>query len=257
MRPYAAVRLGVFEPSVRDGDRRRKPLPGTVANREEMQPSIDAVCFDLDGTLLEYNQDGDVILEKSFDRADVAAFCDIGELWNCADDVPDAEDDHHFLTQTFEIAAGRHGGPSAAAERLARAYEATIDHTAVSFREGAERALEYARAHGPVGLVTNGERATQSVKLEALGIHGCFETHVYAGEMTPPKPAPEPFDRAVAELGTDPGRTLYVGNSFEADIVGAREAGLRAAWFPEDGARDGRDAPEYVFESLDELEAVL
>ena len=47
--------------------------------------------------------------------------------------------------------------------------------------------------------------------------------------MTPPRPAPEPFDRAVAELGTDPGRTLHVGNSFEADVVGARETELRAA----------------------------
>ena len=30
--------------------------------------------------------------------------------------------------------------------------------------------------------VTNGERAAQSVRLEALGVHDCFETHVYRTE---------------------------------------------------------------------------
>ena len=219
---------------------REEPLRPAGGNGVEMSDDIAAVCFDLDNTLLKYNQDGDEVLVEAFERAGVEGFCDVDELWACADEVPDAEDDHHFLTQTFEIAAERHGGPASAAESLAAAYETAIDHTDVSFRAGAERGLEYARAHGPVGLVTNGERATQSVKLEALGIHDCFETHVYAGEMTPPKPAPEPFDRAVAELGTDPGRTLYVGNSFEADVVGAREAGLRAAWFSRMGLGAGR-----------------
>lgn len=224
-----------------------------------MQPSIQAVCFDLDDTLLEYNQDGDAILADAFADAGVAAFCDSDDLWACADDVPNADSDHHFLTQTFEIAAERHGGPTEAAEPLARAYENVVDHTDVSFRHGAEVALEHARTHGRIGLVTNGERATQTVKLEALGIHDHFETHVYAGETTPPKPAPEPFDRALADLDTEPERTLYIGNSLKHDVGGANDAGLRTAWFPSETDRRDRSeyTPDYTFESLKELKRIL
>ncbi|MFT4882574.1 MAG: HAD superfamily hydrolase (TIGR01509 family) [Natronomonas sp.] len=224
-----------------------------------MPPSITTVCFDLDDTLLEYNQDGDAVIAEAFATVGVDAFCDSEELWACADAVPDADSDHHFLTQTFEIAAERYGGPTTDAEPLASAYEAAIDHTDVSFRPGAETALAHARDHGQVGLVTNGERATQTVKLEALGIHDHFETHVYAGEMTPPKPAREPFDRAVTALGATPERTLYVGNSLKHDVGGAKDAGLQAAWFPENnGRKEPRNhSPDYTFDSLAELKRLL
>lgn len=233
-----------------------------------MPPSITAVCFDLDDTLLEYNQDGEEVWTAMHETAGIERFCSHEAAWDCADVVPDADSDHHFLTQMFEIAAERHGGPADAAEDLAHAYDGVVDHTDVSFRPGAEAALEIAGAHGPVGLVTNGGRDTQEVKLEALGIHDQFETHVYAGDMTPPKPAREPFDHAVTDLGVSHERTLYVGNSLQHDVVGAKTAGLPAAWFPREEDRDGHGGdgdhgdsvehtPDFTFETLHDLEMAL
>lgn len=233
-----------------------------------MTPSFAAVCFDLDDTLLEYNQDGTAVWSDVLEIAGVDRFCSHEAAWECADDVPDADSDHHFLTQMFEIAAERHDGPAQAATQLADAYEVAVDHTDVSFRPGAEAALRLASDHGPVGLVTNGGRDTQTTKLDALGIHDHFETHVYAGEMTPPKPAPEPFDHAVADLGTTHERTLYVGNSLQHDVAGAKTAGLPVAWFPREDDRDGHGGdgaiddsvehtPDFTFETLHELEQAL
>ncbi|WP_273836034.1 HAD family hydrolase [Halococcus sp. PRR34] len=225
-------------------------------------PPISTVCFDLDGTLLTYDHDPDEVLATAFDDAGVEQFCDPTQLWAAADDVDDADDDIDFLTKTFRVAGERQDGEIDSPDVLARAYDDATDHTDVSFRPGAQTALDRAREHGRVGLITNGGRATQREKLDALDIHDAFETHVYAGETTPPKPATEPFERAITALDADPERTLYVGNSLRHDVAGARAAGLQAAWFPVMGDRDDRGdgdghEPHHVFESLHDLDDVL
>jgi putative hydrolase of the HAD superfamily len=218
------------------------------------------VCFDLDDTLLEYNQDPVDVLEAAHAATGVGRFCSPDDLWACASDVGHVRDDHAFLTRLFRIAADRHGGPTESAEALAHAYEAATDHRDVSFRAGGERALGRAREHGPVGLITNGSRRTQQQKLDALDIADAFDTVVYAGEETPPKPASDPFDRALFDLDVAAPEALYVGNSMEHDVVGAKRAGLQAAWFP--GARDrgsvpGEHAPDHTFETLADLDRVI
>ena len=44
------------------------------------------------------------------------------------------------------------------------------------------------------------------------------------------KPDPEIFALAVRRIGCEPAQALYVGDSFENDVVGAHAAGLRTAW---------------------------
>lgn len=223
-------------------------------------PSVAAVCFDLDDTLIRYDQDPDAVLDRAFRRAGVGRFCSSAELWAVAPDTPNAVDDHEFLTNLFRVAADRYGGPTETAATLARTYEAATDHTAVSFRPGAEAALAAARSVGPVGLITNGSRETQEVKLGELGLTDAFDTRVYAGEQTRPKPASEPFTRATTALNVDPTETLYVGNSLHHDVAGAKRAGWHAAWYPREADRDERPdghAPDYTFETLAELERAL
>ena len=55
------------------------------------------------------------------------------------------------------------------------------------------------------------------------------------------KPNPDIFFSAFEALGADPDQTLYVGDSQEDDIVGARRAGISVAWLNRDGVvrRDG------------------
>lgn len=218
------------------------------------------VCFDLDDTLLEYNQDPVEILDAAHDAADVDRFCSPDDLWTCMHEVGDVRDDHAFLTELFRVAADRHGGPTEPAETLARKYEDATDHGDVSFRPGAETALRIARDHGSVGLITNGSRRTQEQKLAALDIADAFETTVYAGEDTPPKPSRDPFDRALRDLDARPEETLYVGNSLASDVAGAKGAGLRAAWYPcerDRGDDPDEHRPDHRFETLADLEALL
>jgi 2-haloalkanoic acid dehalogenase type II len=73
------------------------------------------------------------------------------------------------------------------------------------------------------------------------------------------KPNPDIFFSAFEALGAYPDQTLYVGDSQEDDIVGARRAGISIAWLNRDGAvrRDGIPEPDYEISSLSALCNIL
>jgi FMN phosphatase YigB (HAD superfamily) len=73
------------------------------------------------------------------------------------------------------------------------------------------------------------------------------------------KPDPAIFALALEQLDCEPGDALYVGDSFEKDVVGARGAGLRSAWLV-GAAEPPCPAPELVdvrLRTLAELEALV
>ena len=73
------------------------------------------------------------------------------------------------------------------------------------------------------------------------------------------KPDPAIFALAIRGLGCTPAETLYVGDSFEKDVVAARAAGLRSAWLV-GTVEQPCPAPELVdvrLRQLADVEAVI
>jgi putative hydrolase of the HAD superfamily len=218
-----------------------------------------AVLFDLDDTLCRHEQDAETVYYGAFEAAGIEPFGEPDDLWTALSGppAPDPDDRLAYLAEGFGVVADRHGR-STDPRALARGFSAIVDHSAVAFREGAEAALAEASKRGSVGLLTNGPEHRQSTKLRSLGIEDAFDTVVFAGDMPRRKPHRDPFDRAVGELAVDARESLYVGDSLEYDVAGAKGAGLWAAWCPQDGETDpGAYAPDYVLGSLVELVAVL
>ena len=69
-----------------------------------------------------------------------------------------------------------------------------------------------------------------AVKLENLGISGIWDTVLCSEETGKLKPDPLPFHELAKSMALPPDEILYVGNSFEYDVLGAKKAGMRAAW---------------------------
>lgn len=82
-----------------------------------------------------------------------------------------------------------------------------------------------------LGALTNG-----NANLGRIGIDHLFGDIRSASISLPPKPAPDMFDQCAVALGVEPHQMLHVGDHPEIDIVGARRAGYRAAWFNQSGS---------------------
>lgn len=224
---------------------------------------LAAVIFDLDGTLCVDDQAFTDVWAAAFERigfdppvapADVAAV-DPGEL-------PPVEDHRGFYGALYRVAveqAGRDPDPERAAA-AADAYVAAHDLGAFSLREGAEAALTAAREDHAVGLVTNGDRATQTAKLEAVGVADAFDARVFCAPEhgVAGKPDPEPVEMVLADLGVDPVAALLVGDDRRVDVGAAHDAGARSAWVPlGEPAADPEPEPDHVCDSMGEVADLL
>jgi len=76
----------------------------------------------------------------------------------------------------------------------------------------------------------------QQAKVDALGWADLFDAVVITGSLDAGKPDARAFQAELDALGTTAEETIYVGDSAELDIAGARAAGLRAIHVLDDGA---------------------
>ncbi len=216
-----------------------------------------ATVFDLDGTLCRHEQDIQAVFDGAFADAGLEQFAEPGDLWPHLGDVTDYDDEHAHLADGFAALAEARGR-TIDTDALAAAFVDRLDWSAVAFLEGARGALAAARANGPVGLLTNGPERRQSRKLAALELGDAFDVVVFAGDMARRKPHRAPFDRALEVLETPAERTLYVGNSLEHDVAGARAAGWPVAWLrANDADVPAEYDPDHVLRSVGDLAAVF
>ncbi|WP_433623726.1 HAD family hydrolase [Halomicrococcus sp. NG-SE-24] len=219
-----------------------------------------AVTFDLDHTLCEHDQSHDELLTETFERAGVEQYCTPSDVDAIVDDAPTVESDREFFEFCFAEAARRAGANADHAPTLATTYDDLLDHSAVSFRPGAEAALS-AVDDRHVALVTNGSEQTQTEKLEALGLTDAFDATVFCDPAAGihAKPDPAPFERALDALGVEPAETLHVGDSLAADVAGANALGSDSAWVPPSPPveRTLDHEPTHRLSSLADLPSIL
>ncbi|WP_049969832.1 HAD family hydrolase [Haladaptatus cibarius] len=151
---------------------------------------IDTVLFDLDDTLLEYEQDSRDVLSSSFDRVGVEPFFDIPAYHARYDEFLERGKsvDEQRSNCFAAIARDTEYDPNVG-RTVAEAFAEIRDQSRVRYLPGASATLEaLARA----------------------------------------KPHPEPFESVLAELDSTADRAVHVGNSLTTDIPGAKAAGLGA-----------------------------
>ncbi|WP_255167569.1 HAD family hydrolase [Natrononativus amylolyticus] len=226
-----------------------------------MTDAIETVLFDLDGTLCEYRQDAAAVLESAFERAGVSPTFTASDYHARYGDYLEASTDVHDLrVRCFGDLAADAGHDREIGRRVAEAFAEVRDQRAVDLMPGAREVVAAVGADDRyrLGLVTNGDPGMQRQKLAAAGFDDAFETVVYAGYDTAAKPDAEPFEVALEALESAPSSAVYVGNSLSSDVAGARAAGVRSVWVPDDGTVPDRPEPkpDYVLESLSEFETL-
>lgn len=80
-----------------------------------------------------------------------------------------------------------------------------------------------------LGIISNWDAQLRPL-LHRLKLDRYFDAIFVSGEIGAPKPARKVFEQACLGLGSEPGKTLHVGDSRQMDWLGARQAGLQALW---------------------------
>jgi len=90
--------------------------------------------------------------------------------------------------------------------------------------------------------------------IRALGVSARFEGVITSARIGVRKPHPRIFEAAMRLAGTGPDETIYVGDSYKHDILGARGVGMDAVLIDRERRTDGQDFDVTVIHSLAELE---
>jgi putative hydrolase of the HAD superfamily len=87
-------------------------------------------------------------------------------------------------------------------------------------------------------------------------VHHFFDAILISEVEQVRKPHPAIFERALQRLRTTAEEAVYVGDHPEADVSGAKGAGLKAIW-KRNPYWPAPEAVDAVIEELDELPAVI
>jgi putative hydrolase of the HAD superfamily len=85
-----------------------------------------------------------------------------------------------------------------------------------------------------IGIVSNRSHPMDE-ELQKFGLDSYIHLNLAAGEVNSWKPDPGIFLEAVIRLQVSPAEVLYVGDNYFADVIGARNAGLRPVLLDPDG----------------------
>lgn len=220
-----------------------------------------AIVFDLDDTLYP---------ERSYVRSGFAAVGDWIErrLGLPAGEVASELSDLHEAGargDTFDRWLERRG--LAASGLVAPMVEAYRGHRP-AIRPFDETPGLLDRLGGPfrLGLVTDGYRQVQRLKLEALGLAECFDAVVLSDELGREawKPSPRPFEAVLERLGVRARDAAYVADNPLKDFVAPRALGMRTIRVRWPGGYHASDlppspdhAPDKTVEDLGPLEEFL
>jgi len=119
------------------------------------------------------------------------------------------------------------------------------------FYDDVEAALGALKTRGmKCGIVSNWDGRLHRL-IGRWGMAEQFDVVLTSAECGRRKPDPLPFQAALKCLGVSPERTLYVGDSYDDDAVGAQRAGLRPVLIDRNSTEGPRDVPHIA--SLTEL----
>jgi len=97
--------------------------------------------------------------------------------------------------------------------------------------EGTIEILNYLNPKYNMHIITNGFEEVQYTKLERSRISHFFDSVTTSEEAGVKKPHPLIFENAMQKVNAVPSNSLMIGDTYEADILGAHKVGMKSICF--------------------------
>lgn len=208
---------------------------------------ITAVCFDLDGTLIDSTE---AIVESFYHTFDA-----FEEPRPPRDAIVNSIG--FVLEEQFALLS-KHDPQECT--RVYRAYYEHVCRPKTALMSGARECLHALRDAGlDLAFATSKRRTYSEMILEHLGVLDFFSVRLGPDDVLKPKPDPEAVLKACEMLNVTPQQLLFVGD-MHFDVLASRDAGVRCLCVTTGYAtREELEAlePERVFDGLDALTAYV
>jgi HAD superfamily hydrolase (TIGR01509 family) len=119
---------------------------------------------------------------------------------------------------------------------------------------GTREHLQKIGARFKIGVISNADGKIEDV-LRRCSIADCFRSITDSGLVGVEKPHPEIFRQALQAMNAAPDESVYVGDLYSVDYLGATGAGMQAILMDVPGAYRDKGVPRV--ESLEELNSLL
>ena len=243
-----------------------------------MKTKINAVIFDLGGTLIEYAGSYDEwpaletpgfrgayesihahgVALPDFETFKMSGFGLLPGWWEDAT-VGKRNLRVVDLLQEVLTAVNAPSIPAAWLDEASTAYEDGI-HQQATMVEGASAALQAVKAAGyKMGLLSNTMFSARMHErgLNEFGLNG-FDAMLFSAAVNKWKPTAAPFLHLAESLGVDPKTAVYVGDDPRSDVVGGRAAGMKTVHIASSQRFEAAHiSPDATLQSLTELDGLL
>ena len=143
----------------------------------------------------------------------------------------------------------------ALAETMAQSYLDLSPKMTALFADAVD-VLKYLQGKYTLHLITNGFVEVQWIKIENSGLKPFFEHIIVSEEVGTQKPDKAIFEIAMERAKTNAAESIMIGDNYNTDIVGARNAGMDQIFFNPKKKRK-REPVTFEITTLIELKEIL
>ena len=225
--------------------------------------SVTDIFFDLDHTLWDFEKNSGLAFNEIFIELNFPFSLDVflkfynpinHAQWKLYRENKITQEDLRFnrLNMTFEKL--NYSASIGLIDKISEQY-ITYLSTFPHLFEGAIELLEVLKNRFRLHIITNGFDKVQQFKIENSGIKSFFEFVFTAEKVGFKKPHPEIFIQSLKTVNTTAEASIMIGDSFEADILGALNQGMQAIHFNSHNEEVHAKCP--IVYSLAELKALF
>ncbi len=123
--------------------------------------------------------------------------------------------------------------------------------------EGAQELMAYLSRRYRTFILSNGFREVQAKKLASAGLEPYFSKMILSEDANIQKPHKKIFDYALINTNSRRSESLMIGDSWDADIVGAYNSHIDQIWFNPAGLEPQGFIPTHTVKTLQEICNIL